>query len=154
MLTVITRLTLKDGAEEEWDRTMSDRMRAAEGQDGWIGGQLLKPRAEPATRVIVGTWDSRENWEDWHGEEAFRETRERLEGLQAGPADVAWHEAVLDPRGGGAARRGGAGPRGGAARSSSRAARAGSAPPWRRRSPAPATASRSTTAPAPTRRSR
>ena len=99
MLTVITRLTLKDGAEQEWDRTMSDRMRAAEGQAGWIGGQLLKPLEEPATRVIVGTWESRAHWEDWHNEEAFRETRERLEGLQAGPADVAWHEAVLDRRG-------------------------------------------------------
>ena len=75
---------------------MSDRMRAAEGQDGWIGGQLLKPLDQPATRVIVGTWESRAQWEDWHNEEAFRTTRERLEGLQAGPADVAWHEAVLD----------------------------------------------------------
>jgi heme-degrading monooxygenase HmoA len=99
MLTVITRLTLKDGAEQEWDRTMSDRMRAAERQEGWIGGQLLKPLDEPATRVIVGTWESRTHWEDWHNEDAFRATRERLEGLQAGPADVTWHEAVLDRRG-------------------------------------------------------
>ena len=49
--------------------------------------------------MIVGTWKSRANWEAWHGEEAFRETRERLEGLQTGPAEVAWHEAVLDRRG-------------------------------------------------------
>jgi heme-degrading monooxygenase HmoA len=100
METVITRLTLKDGAEQEWDATMSDRMKAAEDQDGWVGGQLLRPVDEPSTRVIVGTWASRANWEDWHGEEAFRETRERLEGLQTGPADVTWHEAVLDRRGG------------------------------------------------------
>jgi len=31
--------------------------------------------------------------------EAFRATRDRLEGLQTGPADVTWHEAVLDRRG-------------------------------------------------------
>jgi heme-degrading monooxygenase HmoA len=99
MLTVITRLTLKDGAEQEWDGTMRDRMRAAEDQDGWIGGQLLKPLDEPAVRVIVGTWESRSHWEDWHDEEAFRATRDRLEGLQTGPAEVAWHEAVLDRRG-------------------------------------------------------
>src|SRR5690348_14298707 len=99
MLTVITRLTLEDGAAEEWDRTMSDRMRAAEGQAGWIGGQLLKPLDAEATRVIVGTWESREHWEAWHHEEAFRETRERLEGLQSSPAEVTWHEAVLDRRG-------------------------------------------------------
>jgi heme-degrading monooxygenase HmoA len=99
MLTVITRLTLKDGAAQEWDTTMSDRMRAAEGQEGWVGGQLLKPLDEPATRVIVGTWESRAHWEDWHNEDAFRATRDRLEGLQAGPAEVTWHEAVLDRRG-------------------------------------------------------
>jgi heme-degrading monooxygenase HmoA len=100
METVITRLSLKDGAEQEWDATMSDRMKAAESQAGWIGGQLLKPVDEPSARVIVGTWETRAHWEAWHGEEAFRETRERLEGLQTGPAEVTWHEAVLDRRGG------------------------------------------------------
>ena len=99
MLTV-TRLTLKDGTDQEWDTTMSDRMQAARDQAGWIGGQLLKPLDDPATRVIVGTWESRAHWEDWHNEEAFRATRERLEGLQTGPADVTWHEAVIDRRGG------------------------------------------------------
>jgi heme-degrading monooxygenase HmoA len=99
MVTVITRLTLEDGAQEEWDATMNDRMKVAEGQPGWIGGQLLRPLDEPAARVIVGTWESRSHWEDWHGEEAFRETRERLEGLQAAPAEVTWYEAVLDRRG-------------------------------------------------------
>jgi heme-degrading monooxygenase HmoA len=100
METVITRLTLKAGADEEWDTTMTERMRAVEDQPGWIGGQLLRPSDQPSARVIVGTWESRANWEAWHGEEAFRETRERLEGLQTGPAEVTWHEAVLDRRGG------------------------------------------------------
>ena len=100
MLTVITRLTLKDGAEEEWDTTMSDRMQAARDQAGWIGGQLLKPLDDTNTRVIVGTWETRAHWEDWHNEAAFRATRERLEGLQTGPAEVTWHEAVIDRRGG------------------------------------------------------
>jgi heme-degrading monooxygenase HmoA len=98
MMTVITRLTLAQGAEGEWDTTMDERMKAAEGQAGWIGGQLLKATDEPSARVIVGTWGSRDDWERWHGEEAFRETRERLEGLQRGPAEVSWYEAVLDKR--------------------------------------------------------
>jgi heme-degrading monooxygenase HmoA len=99
MLTVITRLQLKEGAEQEWDTAMRDRMSAVEGRDGWIGGQLLRPVDDERTRVIVGTWESRSDWEDWHDEEAFRATRDRLEGLQTGPADVTWHEAVLDRRG-------------------------------------------------------
>ena len=99
MLTVITRLSLKDGAAQEWDAAMSDRMSAVKDREGWVGGQLLKPVEDESARVIVGTWQSRAHWEDWHGEEAFRETRERLEGLQTGPADVTWPEAVLDRRG-------------------------------------------------------
>jgi hypothetical protein len=44
--------------------------------------------------------ESRAHCEAWHDEEAFRATRERREGLRTGPADVTWHEAVLDRRGG------------------------------------------------------
>jgi heme-degrading monooxygenase HmoA len=98
MHTVITRLTLKPGAADEWDGTMSDRLQAAEDQDGWIGGQLLRPADEPDARVIVGTWESRDHWAAWHDAPAFQETRERLEGLQTGPAELTWHEAVLDRR--------------------------------------------------------
>jgi len=99
MMTVITHVPLKDGAQPEWDDAMRERLTAAEDQSGWIGGQLLRPVDRPDLRVIVGTWETREHWEAWHGEEAFRETRERLEGLQSGPAETVWHEAVLDRRG-------------------------------------------------------
>jgi heme-degrading monooxygenase HmoA len=99
MMTVITRLTLKPDAAQEWDETMNDRLKAAEGQPGWVGGQLLQPLDDPDARVIVGTWESREHWKQWHEEAAFQETRERLEGLQTGPAELTWHEAVLDRRG-------------------------------------------------------
>jgi heme-degrading monooxygenase HmoA len=98
MMTVITRLSLRDGAQEEWDATMNERLGAARDQQGWIGGQLLKPVDDEQARVIVGTWQSRAHWEEWHDEPAFRETRERLEGLQTGPAESTWHEAVLDRR--------------------------------------------------------
>ena len=99
MVTVITHLTLREGAESEWDTAMNERMRAAEDQPGWIGGQLLRPLEEPLGRVIVGTWESRPHWEAWHHEDAFRETRERLEGLQTGPAHTSWYEAIMDRRG-------------------------------------------------------
>src|SRR4051812_43902032 len=99
MMTVITRLTLSEGAAEEWDTTMNERLKAAEDQAGWIGGQLLRPLDEPHARGVVGAGGARGRWEAWHDAPAFRETRERLEGLQAGPAELAWHEAVLDRRG-------------------------------------------------------
>ena len=99
MQTVITRVVLREGDAHEWDDAMRERLAAARDRKGWLGGQLLKPVDAPGERVIVGTWESREDWAAWHDDPAFRETRERLEGLQTGPADVTWHEAVLDRRG-------------------------------------------------------
>jgi len=44
--------------------------------------------------VIVGTWESRDAWAAWHRDAAFRETRARLDGLEARPAQEWWHDVV------------------------------------------------------------
>ena len=97
-MTVISRTVLKQGSEPEWDSTMRDRLEAAKTQDGWLAGQLLIPLDGPNERVIIGTWKTRADWESWHEEPAFAETRERLDGLQASPGETTWHEVVLDIR--------------------------------------------------------
>lgn len=96
MVTIITKVRLKDGAEREWDAAMRDRMAGAEKQPGWIRGQLLKPEREPRVRVIIGSWRSRENWKKWHGDPRFAETRRRLDGLVAAPEEHTWHVGVID----------------------------------------------------------
>jgi len=98
MVTIVTHVELKPGAESEWDRTMHERLRAAEGRPGWVAGILLQPVDKPNARVIVGTWESRDAWVAWHRDAAFRETRTRLDGLEARPAQEWWHE-VLEERG-------------------------------------------------------
>ena len=94
MMTIVTHVELKPGAEQEWDRAMHERLRAAEGRDGWVAGQLLRPVNQPHQRVIVGTWQSRAHWETWHRDPTFRDTRARLDGLEARPAQEWWHEVV------------------------------------------------------------
>ena len=46
--------------------------------------------------VIIGTWDTRVDWEAWHEDATFVETRKRLEGLEAQPGAQWWHEVILD----------------------------------------------------------
>jgi heme-degrading monooxygenase HmoA len=100
-MTVITHHALRDDeAAREWDATMYDRLTAARDQPGWIGGQLLQAANDQTLRTIVGTWESREHWQAWHGEDAFRETRERLEGLQSRPSETTWYEVIEERRGG------------------------------------------------------
>lgn len=96
MMTIVTHVALKEGAEPEWDAAMRERLEAARGRPGWVGGQLLMPLDHLDRRVIVGTWQTRADWEAWHADEAFRETRERLAGLEARPAEHWWHEVIVE----------------------------------------------------------
>lgn len=98
MVTVITRVVLRDSQGEEWDAAMRDRMQAAESFDGWIGGHVLKPLDSPLERVIVGLWESRGAWRSWHEHPDFLETRERLNEMTVSPGEPVWHEVVYDAR--------------------------------------------------------
>ena len=93
-MTIVTLVTFEQGTEPEWDEVMQERLEAAKGQPGWIGGQLLMPVDRLDQRAIIGTWETRADWEAWHNDPAFAETRERLEGLQAEPSEVRWYEVL------------------------------------------------------------
>jgi heme-degrading monooxygenase HmoA len=96
MMTIVTHVTLKEGSEPEWDATMRSRLRAVKDRAGWVCTQLLIPTDSLNKRVIIGTWQTRADWEAWHKDPAFAQTRTRLEGLEATPRQEWWHEVVLD----------------------------------------------------------
>jgi heme-degrading monooxygenase HmoA len=96
MVTVVTRVTLKEGSEPEWDAVMRERMENARVRAGWIRGQILMPLDSLSQRVIIGTWETRADWEAWHADESFVETRRQLEGMQTEPDETWWHEVLLD----------------------------------------------------------
>ena len=98
MMTIVTHVHLREGAGRDWDAAMRTRLSAAKKRPGWVGGQLLRPSDKPDRRVIVGTWRTRADWEAWHQDPQFAETRRRLDGLENGPAEHWWHEVVLDVR--------------------------------------------------------
>lgn len=98
MMTVITRVRLRPGDEPEWDAAMRERLEAAQDRPGWVAGQLLIPVDALNERVIVGTWESRADWEAWHEDPAFQETRDRMEGLQSEKGTMTWHEVVREER--------------------------------------------------------
>jgi heme-degrading monooxygenase HmoA len=89
MMTIVTHVHLRQGAGPDWDAAMRTRLSAARKASGWIGGQLLRPAEKPDRRVIVGTWRTRADWEAWHHDPQFTETRQRLEGLERYAQDYA-----------------------------------------------------------------
>lgn len=94
MEAVITRVIIDAGAESEWEAAMRERMSAAEASPGWIGGSILAPEDDRDARVILGLWDTRAAWEDWHQSDAFRATADRLDGLERDPGGASWHEVL------------------------------------------------------------
>jgi len=98
MMTIVTHVDLKEGAGRDWDAVMRTRLSAAKKRPGWVGGQLLRPADKQDRRVIVGTWKSRADWEAWHHDPQYTETRQRLDGLESAPAEHWWHDVLLDVR--------------------------------------------------------
>jgi heme-degrading monooxygenase HmoA len=96
MMTIITRVKLRAGSTEQWDRAMHTRVEAARGAKGWVSAQLLKGVDEPLERAIVGVWESKEAWAGWHDDETFTQTREQLSGVEERPQESVWFEVVED----------------------------------------------------------
>jgi heme-degrading monooxygenase HmoA len=94
MESVITRVVVNEGAESEWEAVMRDRMTAAESVPGWIAGSILAPEDTPDARLILGLWETRAAWEQWHDAPAFRETAERLQGLEQDAGTASWNDVV------------------------------------------------------------
>lgn len=100
MMTVLTTSTLRPGSEDQWDAAMRERFESAHRMPGWVSGQLLTPEDDPRSRVIVGTWNSREDWMAWHDDPAFLDRRAALEDLESGPNVTRWFTVVADARAG------------------------------------------------------
>ena len=98
MLTIITEVELREGADREWDAIMGARMNEAKKRPGWVGGQLLCSDEDPKRRVIVGTWKTRADWKEWHQDPLFAETRRQLDTLVGAPERHTWHDVRLDVR--------------------------------------------------------
>src|SRR5262249_45844609 len=81
MVTVVTRVRIKDRREAEWDEVFAKRVQAAREQEGFDFVQLCRPEDAARERVIVGTWETHDAWKTWHEDPAFLETRRELEEI-------------------------------------------------------------------------
>lgn len=97
-MTIVSRVRVRPGEEQAWEEVFRERAAAARDQRGFVAVQLAVPVDAPEERVIIGTWESREDWEAWHGHESFVETRRQLEEVDDEKAQDRWHEVVLHER--------------------------------------------------------
>jgi heme-degrading monooxygenase HmoA len=95
MLTTVSEVRVREGSEATWDDVMRHRLDAVRGRQGWISCQVLKPEDGSSKRIVIGTWESRDDWAAWHKTAAFQETRRRLDELEDGRHQQWWHELTV-----------------------------------------------------------
>jgi len=95
MITVVTHVTLQPGKESAWEAAFQERIAVAKQQPGWISVQLDVPSHAQNKRIIIGTWESRRDWESWHTTQAFQKTREDMAHTEAAPREQWWHDVAL-----------------------------------------------------------
>jgi heme-degrading monooxygenase HmoA len=98
MVTVVTRIRIKDGREAAWDEVFTKRVQAAREQQGFEFVQLCRPDDSRGQRVIVGTWQTHDDWKAWHEDPAFLETRQELEEIDQDSKESQWYEVVVEER--------------------------------------------------------
>lgn len=96
-MTVITETAIESGQEAAWDDLYHQRFEDARTQPGWVAMQLLIPADAPNSRVVVGTWQRREDWEKWHATDTFARTREQMNRLTQSHGQDRWYEVAAGP---------------------------------------------------------
>lgn len=95
MMTIVTHVKLEPGQEPAWDEAFRRRVEAVKQQPGWISIQLCIPAQAVNERIVIGTWETRADWEAWHSSDAFQTTRREMEGKDAAERQEWWHEVIL-----------------------------------------------------------
>ena len=96
MMTTVTHVKIAPGKEPAWDAAFRERAMAAKKQPGWIGTQLCIPADAVNQRIIIGTWETRADWEAWHNNNAFAKTRDQMNDSEAESRQQWWHEVIVE----------------------------------------------------------
>ncbi|MGA7670511.1 MAG: antibiotic biosynthesis monooxygenase [Nitrolancea sp.] len=96
MRAVITETTLKTGEQKAWDHAFEERSKAAANQPGLVGLSLLIPFDDERKRLVVGLWESEDDWHRWHETDAFKLTREKLDAATESEGKPRWHQVATE----------------------------------------------------------
>ena len=93
MVRVLIERWLLSGTDEQIVAALREMRRDAVHAAGYISGETLRDVSDPAHYVIVSTWRTRADWDEWAKCEARQRVRSRIAPLLAKPERI----AVLEP---------------------------------------------------------
>ncbi|MDJ1136893.1 antibiotic biosynthesis monooxygenase family protein [Streptomyces iconiensis] len=87
-MTMINRLTVVEGKEEEFRRVVSDISAYMRAQPGFLGHRLHRSVNRPAVYVETAQWRDAESHRSAMRGEGFRQNVQRLAGLASAEPDI------------------------------------------------------------------
>src|SRR5688572_19963463 len=96
MMTIVTHVSIAPGQEPAWDAAWRRRVDSAQQAQGWIAAQLCIPADSINQRVVIGTWETRADWEAWHASDEFQKTRKEMEPIETETRSEWWHEVLVE----------------------------------------------------------
>lgn len=88
MVRVLIERRLRDRVQEPLQRAMREIRRQALHRAGYLSGETLRDAADPHRYVVISTWRSRGEWEEWYRSEERRRIAREIAPLLSEPERV------------------------------------------------------------------
>jgi heme-degrading monooxygenase HmoA len=81
MVRVLIERWLAEGEEHLLHEAMRELRREALHVPGYVSGETLRDASDPTHYVIISTWRSIKEWQDWNNSEMRKKIEERIRPL-------------------------------------------------------------------------
>jgi len=83
---LIKRRVPEDKAKDMIPLVRQMRARATS-QDGYISGETLRNLKKPEEFLVIGTWESSDDWEKWLSSQERKEIQDQIDSLLGGTTE-------------------------------------------------------------------
>ena len=91
---IIIERKIKMGKEVDFARLLLELRSRAVKQKGYITGETLRDYDDPATHIVISTWESVEDWKGWSNKEGRMEVQSKIEELLTEPSKTKIFELI------------------------------------------------------------
>ena len=95
---IIIKRTVKENQAKEMIPLFRQMRSLAVKQAGYISGETLKSLDRPETFVVISTWDSSADWEQWLLNQERQKLQEKMDSFLAGKTEYEMFQFGLDDK--------------------------------------------------------
>jgi len=95
---IILKRTVKENMAKEMIPLFRKMRSLAVKQPGYISGETLKSLDRPETFVVISTWDSSGDWEQWLLNTERQDLQEKMDSFLEGKTEYEMFQFGLDDR--------------------------------------------------------